>query len=417
MNRILSLLLALWATLCICAQPWTDRAVVKPGIEVLRDHGFRELEGLRVGLITNPTGIDNDFRTTVQILMEAANVKLVSLFAPEHGIYGDAHQGVRSTEKFDSISGLPIHSLYGRSLKPTPEMLKGLDAVVYDIQDNGCRSFTYISTMGRAMEACAENKVRFVVLDRPNPLGGERVEGCIAQPDVMSMVSRYRIPYLYGLTPGELAMALNDMRLLDNGVQCDLKVVPMEGWRRKMLFCETGMPFVMPSAHIPNAETYNYYPATGILGELYYVSNGVGYTLPFQLVGASWIRAHEFADAMNALNLPGVMWRPFFYQPFFSTSKGEYIQGCQLYIDPHTTTSLTMIQFYAMQELARLYPAHKVLSPTAAPKRYAMFDSVCGTRSIRARFATQYRVEDILPTWNKGVEEWKEKTEKYKLYD
>ena len=195
---------------------------IQTGIEVLKNSNFKLLEGKRVGLITNPTGVDNQLKSTIDILHEAPNVNLVALFGPEHGVRGDVHAGDHVDNSSDPTTGLPVGSLYGKTRKATPDMLKGIDVLVYDIQDIGCRSFTYISTMGLAMEAAAENNIEFVVLDRPNPLGGLKVEGNLAEDGYISFVSQFKIPYLYGLTCGELAQMLNEENMLAK--QCKLTV-------------------------------------------------------------------------------------------------------------------------------------------------------------------------------------------------
>ncbi|MEK9138112.1 MAG: DUF1343 domain-containing protein, partial [Bacteroidota bacterium] len=215
---------------------------VKTGIEILRDRNFDILRGKHVGLITNPTGVDSKLKSTIDILFDAKEVKLVALYGPEHGVRGDHAAGEKVESYTDALTKLPVYSLYGKTRKPTPEMLKGIDILVYDIQDIGCRSYTYISTMGLAMEAAAEQKIEFVVLDRPNPLGGEKVEGNIVEKDFESFVSQFPVPYVYGLTCGELAQMLNEEGMLKNGVRCKLAVVPMEGWKRSMTFEETGLP-------------------------------------------------------------------------------------------------------------------------------------------------------------------------------
>ena len=207
-------------------------ALVKPGVETLRDNGFKVLEGKRVGLITNPTGVDNNLKSTVDILHEAPNVQLVALYGPEHGVRGDVHAGDKVGDSTDPATGVKVYSLYGKTRKPTKEMLKDIDVLVYDIQDIGCRSFTFISTMGVAMEACAEQGKEFVVLDRPNPLGGYKVEGNLVEEGFTSFVSQFPIPYLYGLTPGELAVMLNEEGMLEGGKKVKLTVVPMTGWHR-----------------------------------------------------------------------------------------------------------------------------------------------------------------------------------------
>lgn len=202
---------------------------IKTGIEVLKEQNFRCLEGKRVGLITNPTGVDNRMRSTIDILHEAPNVNLVALYGPEHGVRGDVHAGDHVTDIKDATTGLPVYSLYGKTRKATPDMLKDVDVLVYDIQDIGCRSFTYISTMGLAMEAAAENGKEFIVLDRPNPVGGLKIEGNLVEDDCISFVSQFKIPYLYALTCGELALMLNGEKMLKDGEQCNLHVVKMKG--------------------------------------------------------------------------------------------------------------------------------------------------------------------------------------------
>lgn len=220
-------------------------AQVKPGVEVLRDTDFSAIAGKKVGLITNPTGVDNKLKSTIDILHEAKNVELVALFAPEHGVRGDVHAGDVVNDTIDAATGARVFSIYGKNKKPSPEMLKGVEALVYDIQDIGCRSFTFVSTLGLAVEAAAENNIPLVVLDRPNPIGGNRVEGCLVEEGYFSFVSQFKIPYLYGLTPGEVALFLNDQGMVANGKKAEVIVVPMEGWTRDMTFDKTGMPWVL----------------------------------------------------------------------------------------------------------------------------------------------------------------------------
>lgn len=388
---------------------------VLPGITVLQRDGFRQLDGMRVGLITNPTGVDNSLNSTIDILAEAPNVRLTALFAPEHGVRGDHVAGATVTNSTDPKTGVPVYSLHGKNLKPTPEMLQNVDVLVYDIQDIGTRSYTYISTMGLAMEAAAQNNKKFMVLDRPNPLGGNKMEGNIAEQGYFSFVSRYPIPYIYGLTPGELARYLNGEGLLKSGMKVDLTVIPMTGWHRSMTFADTGMPWVLPSPHIPDPSTALLYPATGIMGELDYVSIGVGYTLPFKLAGATWIDAQKLSDSLTALKIPGVEFRPIHYKPFYAIFKGENLHGVEVYVRDASAAPLTLIQFYIMQELAALYPSQKAFSK-ATPARLAMFDKVCGSPKVRELFGKNYKVRDMEDFWNKDIEAFKARAEIYMLY-
>ncbi len=390
-------------------------AKVKPGIEVLRDNDFAQLRGKRVGLITNPTGVDNQLISTVDILAEAPGIELIALFSPEHGVRGDVHAGDNVDNAIDSKSGVPVYSIYGKTRRPTPEMLKDIDVLVYDIQDNGCRSYTFISTMGLAMDACAELGKEFMVLDRPNPISGNKIEGNIVEDDCVSFVSQFPIPYLYGLTPGELAAYLNGENLLQGGKTVQLSVIPMEGYSRNMDFRDTGMPWVLPSPHQPTPESALYYPMSGILGELYCMSIGVGYTEPFKLFCADWIDADDLADSLNKRNIPGMRFRPIHIKPFYSTSKGENIEGVEAYVFDKETAPLTLVQFYVMDELAKLYPDKKVFD-LADKSRLNMFDKVCGNKDVRRLFTESYKVEDILPVWNKDIDFFRTKSSQYHLY-
>ena len=428
MKRILNIIIALVAFAVMvpsCAAnagQESSKEVVNTGIDVLESNGFKQLQGKKIGLVTNPSGVNNKLVSTVDILANAPGVELVALYGPEHGVRGDIHAGDKVSDDVDPKTGVPVYSLYGKTRKPSPEMLKDVDAIVYDIQDNGCRSFTFISTLGLLMEAAAENGKEVIVLDRPNPLGGNKVEGNLVEAGNFSFVSQFEIPYLYGLTVGELAKMLNEEGMLkgekgtnDTIVKCNLTVVPMEGWSRDMVYTDTKLPWVLPSPHMPQAETSYYYPATGILGELGYMSIGVGYTLPFQMVAAQWINAAEFADALNALALPGVTFRPINVKPFYSVGKGENMGGVQIYITDYEKAHLTSIQFYIMQEIARMYPEHEVMA-NANTGRFRMFDLVSGTNFIREKFTETKQYKDIEAYWNKDVESFKQKSAKYYLY-
>ncbi|MBR3647729.1 MAG: DUF1343 domain-containing protein [Paludibacteraceae bacterium] len=387
------------------------QALVKPGVEVLRDRGFDVLQGKRIGLVTNPTGVDRQLRSTVDILFDAPEVNLVALYGPEHGVRGNAHAGDAVSNEKDEKTGLPMYSLYGKTRKPSAEMLRDVDALVYDIQDNGCRSYTYISTLGMLMAACAEQDKELIVLDRPNPLGGNKIEGCLAEDGYISFVSQFKIPYIYGQTPGELALMLN----AEAETPCQLTVVPMEGWTREMKWEDTGLEWVVASPHVQTGHTAYFYPMTGILGEFGFFNIGVGYTLPFELLGADWIDAQLFADSMNALNLPGLIFRPIYYKPFYSVFKDKQIQGVQIHLMDFDAACLTAVQFHMLEVLNRLYPEHRFFEE-CDPKRFRMFDLVCGTGFVREQFGKTYRWADIEAYWMKDVESYRERAAKYYLY-
>ena len=362
---------------------------VTTGLEELVKNKFEILKGKKVGLITNPTGVDHNLRSTIDILFNAQGVRLVALYSPEHGVRGDFTAGEQVGTTFDFLTKLPVYSLYGETRKPTADMLKGIYILVYDVHDIGSRSYTYISTLGLAMEAAAENNIGFIVLDRPNPLGGMRMEGPVTQPEFTSFVSQFAIPYIYGMTVGELAIYLNEEGLLKNGVKCKLEVVKMYGWKREMSFEETGLPWVPSSPHIQHAQSPLYYPATGIIGELYVVSIGVGYTLPFQLFAAEWINADSLAHNLNSLLLPGIIFRPIHYKPYYSVSQGKMVNGVQIHITDTEKASLSLIQFYILQEAHKLWPDKDVFA-LCDKSRLDMFDNVCGTDKVRIEFSRTY---------------------------
>lgn len=398
-------------------------AVVKTGLEVLVESNFEALQGKKIGLVTNPTGIDRNLKSTVDILAAAPNVELVALFGPEHGVRGDIHAGGYVAQTTDSKTSLPIYSLYGSTRKPTAAMLKGLDAVVYDIQDNGCRSYTFISTLGLVMQACAEQGIEVIVLDRPNPLGGNKVEGSLPENGYFSFVGMYEIPYIYGLTVGELAIMLNEKGMVrgqqgkDAPKKCKLRVIPMEGWTRDMLFTDTGLPWVLPSPHIPQPQSAFCYPASGVIGELSeYLNIGVGYTLPFECFAAEWIKdADAFAAALNALSLPGVGFRPVYIQPYYGSGSGKTLGGVQFYFTDWEQAKVTEIQFQVMQLVAKMY-GKKPLGDSDASK-YSMFDKVLGSNYLRETFRKNYNFDDIKDFWRKDAESFKSQSVDYYLYN
>ena len=387
--------------------------IVKLGIDVLIDDGFKPLLGQRVGLITNPTGVTGDLRSTIDVLHEAHGVKLVALFGPEHGVRGEAHAGAHVADARDAITGLPIRSLYGKHRKPTPEMLADLDVLVFDIQDIGSRSYTYISTMAVAMEGAAENGKRFMVFDRPNPVTGNKVEGRLLDMQYQSFVGYMPIPYVHGLTVGELARLINGAGWLEGGVKCDLQVVPMKGWRRDMWFDQTGLTWVPTSPHVPRAETSLYYAATGIMGELRVISEGVGYTLPFELAGAPGIDPQKLADELNSRKLSGVFFRPTHFQPYYGPYAKQTCGGVHILFTDRDQAELTPIQFHVMHAVRELYPEIRLFGN----KRDAMFDKVCGTDRVRRMFLDGRPIEEIIAFWGQGVEEFRGRRAKYLLYD
>ena len=415
MKRLLLVVLTIFLTLTASASP-----VVKTGIEVLRDRNFEGLKGKRVGLVTNPSGVDSGLQSTIDILFNAPGVNLVALYGPEHGVRGDVYAGGKVNDSTDPTTGLPVFSLYGSTRKPTAEMLKGIDIMVYDIQDVGVRSYTFISTLGLVMEACAPLGIEVMVLDRPNPLGGNKIEGCYVEPAFNSFVSQYKIPYVYGLTVGELAKLINEEGL-NRGqkgdqapVKCKLSVVQMEGWTRDMLYEDTGLPWVLPSPNIPFKDSPMYYAASGVCGELYgFMNIGIGYTLPFQVFGATWLDPQKLQAKLESYSLEGVSFRTIWYKPFSGSLKGQLVKGLQFFFTDYEKARITEVQFAVMQAVAELYPTKKAF---AVVEGYGLFDKVCGTDYVRRTFSQRYRFDDIREYWRKDESSFRDLSQKYHIY-
>ncbi len=405
---------------CGTSQAQPSGQKVKTGVEVLRDSGFKGLEGKRVGLVTNPSGVDSHLKSTIDILHEAPQVNLVALYGPEHGVRGNAYAGDKVADSRDPETGLPVYSLYGATRKPTPQMLEGIDVMVYDIQDVGVRSYTFISTLGLVMEACAPLGIQVMVLDRPNPLGGNKIEGCYVEPQFNSFVSQYRIPYVYGLTVGELARLVNEEGLNrgqkgdQEPARCKLTVIPMEGWTRDMLYEDTGLPWVLPSPNIPFKDSPMYYAASGVCGELYgFMNIGVGYTLPFQLFGALWLDPEKLKSRLESYDLPGVSFRTIWFKPYFGSLAGKHVGGLQFFFTDYEKARVTETQFYVMQAVAELYPDKRAFE---VANGVGLFDKVCGTDYVRREFGKRYKVADIRQYWRKDEESFRVLSQKYHLY-
>ena len=420
MRKLFFICAALAALLSCSTTAVAVEPVVKTGIEVLRDREFEGLKGKRVGLVTNPSGVDRYLNSTVDILYNAPGVELVALYGPEHGVRGDVYAGGHVTDTKDEATGLPVYSIYGSTRKPTPEMLEGIDVMVYDIQDVGVRSYTFISTLGLVMEACAEKDIEVMVLDRPNPLGGNKIEGCYVESGFFSFVSQYEIPYIYGLTVGELAVMINEegMNRGQKGNQapahCKLTVIPMEGWTRDMLYEDTALPWVLPSPNIPFKEIPMYYAAAGVCGELYgFMNIGIGYTLPFQVFGATWLDPEKLKSRLESYSLPGVSFRTIYFKPFSGSQKGQLVKGLQYFFTDYESARITETQFYVMQAVAELYPDKKAFEIISG---YGLFDKVCGTDYVRTEFQKRYDFTDIKDYWRKDEEAFRELSQRYYIY-
>ena len=420
MRKLFRFFAASVLAIAMTAENVSASAPVMPGVEVLKEIGFEGLVGKRVGLVTNPSGVDRELTSTIDILYNAPGVKLVALYGPEHGVRGDVYAGDKVNDAVDEATGLPVYSLYGATRQPTSEMLKGIDVMVYDIQDVGVRSYTFISTLGLVMRTCAELGIEVMVLDRPNPLGGNKIEGCYVEDPFYSFVSQYKIPYVYGLTVGEVAQMINEEGL-NRGqkgdlapLKCKLTVVPMKGWKRDMLFEDTRLPWVLPSPNIPYKDSAIHYASSGICGELYgFLNIGVGYTLPFQTFAAPWMDAVRLKNQLDSYDIPGVAFRTIWYKPLSGSLKGQLVQGVQYFFTDYESARITEIQFHVMQAVAEIYPDKRAFEVISG---YGLFDKVCGTDFIRTEISKRYLFDDRKEYWRKDEAEFRALSQKYHLY-
>jgi uncharacterized protein YbbC (DUF1343 family) len=376
-------------------------AEVLTGIDVLERDRFRQLEGLRLGLVTNQTGRDRAGKQTIDILREAANVKLIALFSPEHGIRGVMDEKVSDSK--DEKTGLPIYSLYGETRRPKPEQLKDLDAIVYDIQDIGTRFYTFISTLGYVMEEAAKAKLPVIVLDRPNPIGGVEVEGPIADADRLSFIAYHTIPVRHGLTVGELAGLYNEQRKIG----CDLRVVKMDGWRRSMMFDSTNLTWVNPSPNMRSLTEALLYPGVGLL-ETTNLSVGRGTDTPFEVIGAPWLDGQRLAAALNARQIDGVRFVPIRFTPNASVFKGEECRGVNMIITDRSHFRSVRTGLEIAVALRRLFPADWKID------QYARLLVNADTLERLKRGDSP---EEIVQSWNAKLDEFQRMRSRALLYN
>jgi uncharacterized protein YbbC (DUF1343 family) len=400
------------------AQSAPPSTPVVTGAEALVQSGFAALAGKRVGLITNQTGLVGG-EHLADALVKAPNLKLVAILAPEHGFRGEVEAGAKVGDTTDARTGVPVFSLYGATKKPTPAMLQGLDVLVFDIQDIGTRFYTYISTMGLAMQAAAAAGIPFVVLDRPNPLGGDYVSGFVLEPALASFVGQYPIPIVHGMTAGELARAIKGERWLGGLDRLDLTVVEMRGWRRSMRWPELQRPWVATSPNIPTFEAALVYPGMGIVGEAE-VNEGRGTPTPFSLFGAPWIDAPRLAGRLEALRLTGVDFTSTELTPrsipgvaAHPRFEGRRIAGVRIAVtDPARFEPLEA----GMHILAALFAearAAGIAEPIANP---AMFQALAGTRRLGDMLANGRSGEEITAAWQAEVARFRDQRAQYLLY-
>ncbi|MBM3305140.1 MAG: DUF1343 domain-containing protein [Candidatus Aminicenantes bacterium] len=403
---------------------------VKTGAEIFLERYVGLVRGKRVGLITNPTGLDSRLRSTADLFADHPGVDLAALYGPEHGVRGNAQAGEYVPFYIDDKYGVPVFSLYGQSLKPPPGMLKdideymrsfdtevagkvpeeamveGIDVLVFDVQDVGTRVYTYIATMAYAMQAAAESGIEVIVLDRPNPINGVDMEGPVLEyPAFSSFVGLYPVPERFGMTMGELALLFNDTFLEK---KARLTVVAMEGWKRPMWFDETGLPWVIPSPNMPTLDTATVYP-----GQVYFegtnVSEGRGTTRPFELFGAPWVDGYELARRLNGLGLAGVTFREAWFTPVFSKFAGQLCGGCQVHVTDRKAFRSFATALHALKTVRDMYPDKFEFHA-------GYFDKIMGTGKVRLALEAGEGVETILDGLEPGLAAFAELRRPYLLY-
>ncbi len=387
------------------------------GLERLLGEEAARVRGARVGLICNPATVDSRFRHAADLFHGHADVNLTTLFGPQHGIRGETQDNMIEWEGFrDPRTGVMAHSLYGRTRKPTPEMLADLDVLVFDVQDVGTRVYTFIYTMALAMEAAREQGKRVIVLDRPNPIGGEAIEGNLLEAGHESFVGMYPIPMRHGMTVGELARMFNDAF----GIGCDLEVVPMRGYRRELYFDETDAPWVLPSPNMPTVDTAVVYPGTVFI-EGTKVSEGRGTTRPFEIDGSPGADAYELAGALNRLALPGVHFRPHSFLPTFQKHAGRLCHGVQIHVLDRQQFRPVIAGIALIKTMYDLYGAEPDgFAWQEPPYEYVFdrlpFDVIAGSAALRRQIESGASIEEIAASWRAGEEAFRERRANYLLY-
>ncbi len=391
---------------CLAAFAPSQEPIVRPGLDVLLADSSHLVTGRRVGLITNQTAVARDGTHAIDLLL-GRNLQLVSLFSPEHGIRGEVEGGERIESSFDQRSGLPIHSLYGDTRKPTPETLSDIDVLLFDIQDIGARYYTYVSTMALAMQAAAEAHIPFIVLDRPNPIGGDLVGGNVLEPEHASFVGLYPVPMRHGMTAGELARLIND----HHEVGADLTVIPAAGWKRATWLDDTDLPWVRPSPNMPSLESAAHYPGT-CLFEGTNLSVGRGTDEAFQQIGAPWLEGAVLAQRLNSYELSGVRFEPVTFTPDRPDDNkygGELLSGVRFIATDRTTYDPTLAATAALIEARQL-------AGDRWQWRAPQFDRLAGTTQLRARIEAGARLDELAAIWRSQLDTFMPLRSRYLLY-
>ena len=387
---------------------------VVTGDEVFVQKFLNLIEGKRVGIITNQSGVLRDGRHIVDVLSGIPGVKVVALFGPEHGIRGAAPAGAVVGNSVDEKTGIPVFSLYGKVKKPTPEMLKGIDVLIYDIQDVGARFYTYISTLDLTLEAAAENKIEYIVLDRPDMLSGDLVDGPVLVDSLKSFVGIQPIPSVYGMTPGELATMFNEAGWIAGGEKANLKVIRMENYHRKMWYDQTGLSWQKPSPNLPGMTSVEVYPGS-VLIEATNISEGRGTERPFEFIGAPFIDGEKLSRLLNQQHIKGVRFKSVDFKPKslpWATNpkyEGEICHGVRIVVTDRNEFKPVEMGVYLLWALRKLYPDSLKIRPLA-------LDRLAGTPVIREMIYEGKHPEEIISSWQKQTEEFSRFRKKFLLY-
>jgi uncharacterized protein YbbC (DUF1343 family) len=386
-------------------------AHVESGLEKLEAGGAPEIRGMRLGLLTNPCGVNRDLRSSIELVHNLDFVELISLFGPEHGIRGEVQAGDKIGAEVDAMSGLPIHSLYGETRIPTAEMLNDIDALVIDLQDIGSRHTTYISSLDNVMTACHEHGKHVVILDRPNPLGGETIQGGLLQEHYRSFIGTHPIPAIHGLTIGEFGLLL----AAERGIQPPI-VVTMNGWKRSMLWDATRLPWVFPSPNLPTLDSHLVYPGTCLI-EGTTLSEGRGTTRPFEVIGAPWIDPEKLASAIGELKLPGIQVRPLFFVPTISKHAGQRCGGIQVYIDREINPNMVEFGVNLLRAIKSTFPSDFAwIEPPKQGSRY-FIDLLTGSRDVRDTIDAGTDPQQLFGRWQDESNAFRLRRSPYLLYD
>jgi len=383
--------------------------VVKTGLDRLLKDKFDLIKGKRIGLVTNQTGITRDIKNNIDTITSIKDANLVALFAPEHGLMGCEQAGEHIKSYKDTKTGIQVYSLYGKSKKPTSQMLKNIDLLLFDIQDIGARFYTYISTLKYVLEGAAACGVKVLILDRPNPITGEKVEGSVLDTAFSSFVGIAPIPIRHGMTVGELALMFNDIF----SFKAEIEVLKIESWRRNMWFDETGLPWVAPSPNMPDIETAIVYPGTCLL-EATNISCGRGTAKPLSILGAPWIDGNILTSALNQKGLPGVKFRSTAFIPYSSKYQGERCEGVEIYVLNRDEFQPVRTGLEIIAGVKKLYPKEFMWQP---PQNGLYgFDKLMGTDKVRKELDSGVAVYKIVQEWQESLNSFKKNREKYLLY-